>query len=503
MPIGPGDEVFAGIHYRNGKGYVMFGNVDRGRYFSIELAPPPGASFSGNSVEWIVEAPNTGEPGTSLPKFSPINFSAAIGSDVNGTVSANPSTGDTTNIVAFGRSLTSVALAVDSLTVSYLNAGFFPLPGAAVFDRQKQHVAAVARSATNLDLFVVGNDSHIWTTAWPDPAHPGRWLPDWFPLPGRAVFDKNTQHVAAVARSANNLDLFVIGNDSHVWSTAWPDVAHPGRWLPDWFPLPGQAVFDKNTQQVAAVARTAHNLDLFVIGNDGHVWTTAWPDPAHPGRWLPDWFPLPGRAVFEKNTQRVTAVARSANNIDLFVIGNDGHVWTTAWPDPAHPGRWLPDWFPLPGGAVFDKNTQQVAAVARSANNLDLFVVGNDGHVWSTAWPDVAHPGRWLPDWFPLPGRAVFDKNTQHVAAVARSANNLDLFVVGNDGHVWSTAWPDAAHPGRWLPDWFPLPGGAVFDKNTQQMAAVARAANNLDLFVVGNENHVWSEFWNNRVGWN
>ena len=77
LEVQPGDEVFAGIHYRAGKGFVMFGNVDRGHYFSIELAPPPGATMSGNSVEWIMEAPNTGEPGTSLPGFSPVEFSAA------------------------------------------------------------------------------------------------------------------------------------------------------------------------------------------------------------------------------------------------------------------------------------------------------------------------------------------------------------------------------------------------------------------------------------------
>src|SRR5262249_19183242 len=33
MPVEPGDEVFAGIHYRNGQGFVTFGNVDRGLYF--------------------------------------------------------------------------------------------------------------------------------------------------------------------------------------------------------------------------------------------------------------------------------------------------------------------------------------------------------------------------------------------------------------------------------------------------------------------------------------
>ena len=168
MRIEPGDEVFAGVHYQNGQGFVMFGNVDRGRYFSIQLSPPPGASFSGNSVEWIVEAPNTGEPGTSLPRFTPVNFTAALGSDANGTVTADPKTGDTTNIVAFGRSLTSVALATDALTVDYLDAGFFPLPGAAVFDRDKQQIAAVSRAPGNLDLFVIGFDNHIWTTFWND-----------------------------------------------------------------------------------------------------------------------------------------------------------------------------------------------------------------------------------------------------------------------------------------------------------------------------------------------
>ena len=39
-------------------------------------------------------------------------------------------------------------------------------------------------------------------------------------------------------------------------------------WNADWFPLPGQAVFDRNTQKIAAVSRDPGNLDLFVIGND-------------------------------------------------------------------------------------------------------------------------------------------------------------------------------------------------------------------------------------------
>jgi hypothetical protein len=99
------------------------------------------------------------------------------------------------------------------------------------------------------------------------------WNPDWFPLPGQAVFDRERQQVAAVSRAPGNLDLFVIGFDNHVWSTFWNDQA---GWNGDWFPLPGQAVFDRERQQVAAVSRGPGNLDLFVIGFDSHVWSTFW-----------------------------------------------------------------------------------------------------------------------------------------------------------------------------------------------------------------------------------
>src|SRR5437588_416361 len=203
------------------------------------------------------------------------------------------------------------------------------------------------------------------------------WSYDWFPLPGQAVFDRYHQQVAAVSRAPGNLDLFVIGNDSHIWSTWWND--HAG-WAPDWFPLPGQAVFDKDHQQVAAVSRAPGNLDLFIVGNDNHVWSTWWND--HAG-WAPDWFPLSLHAVLAIYHQQVAAVSRAPGNLDLFIVGFDDHVWSIFWND--HDG-WSKDWFPLPSEAVFDRNTQLVAAVSRLTESLDLFIIGNDDHIWSTYW---------------------------------------------------------------------------------------------------------------------
>ena len=72
---------------------------------------------------------------------------------------------------------------------------------------------------------------------------------------------------------------------------------------------------------------------------------------------------------------------RAPNNLDLFVIGNDNRVWTTFWA-----GNWNSDFFPLPGKMVFDHQHQQIAAVSRGANNLDLFAFGVGGHAWQDSW---------------------------------------------------------------------------------------------------------------------
>lgn len=104
--------------------------------------------------------------------------------------------------------------------------------------------------------------------------HAVGWNSEWFPVPGQYVFDRERQRIAAISRTPNHLDLFVIGLDNHVWTTFWPNAF--GQWNNEWFPVPGQHVFDRERQRIAAVSRTPEHLDLFVIGLDNHVWTTFW-----------------------------------------------------------------------------------------------------------------------------------------------------------------------------------------------------------------------------------
>src|SRR3989442_615707 len=130
--------------------------------------------------------------------------------------------------------------------------------------------------------------------------------------------------------------------------------------------------------------------------------------------------------------------------MDLFVIGNDDAVWSTFWR--ADRG-WVP-WFQIHPESAFDHATQTVMPMARRSDQLDLFVIGNDNAVWSTFWR--ADRG-WVP-WFQIRPEIVFDHATQSVIPGSRESAQVDLFVLGNDDVVWSTWWR-APDEGGWLDD--------------------------------------------------
>jgi hypothetical protein len=481
MPVSPGDEVFGGVYYVNGQGQLIFGNTTRGKYINIVLAPPPGATFSGNSAEWIMEAPNKGEPGTALPSFTPVVFSSAFSTGAGNAI-GNPATGDSNNITLGGRNLTSVALRPMAVEIDYAGAGWFQLHPETKFDHTSQQISAISRTPNNLDLFVIGFDNVVYSNFW---SAAGGWNPGgWFKLHPETVFDHTKQKIAVVSRTPNNLDLFVIGFDNAVWTTFWSAA---GGWNPGgWFRLHPETVFDHTTQQLSVVARTPNNLDLFVIGFDNVVYSTFW---SAAGGWNPGgWFKLHPETKFDHTTQKLSVVSRTPNNLDLFVIGFDNVVYSIFW---GAAGGWNPGgWFQLHAETKFDHTKQKLAVVSRTPNNLDLFVIGFDNAVWSNFWSAA---GGWG-SWFQLHPETKFDHTTQQLAAVARTPDNLDLFVIGFDNVVWSNFWTAA---GGWNHGgWFQVDPQTVFDHTSQHLAVVSRTPKNLDLFVIGFDNAVWSTFW-------
>ena len=123
FPVAPGQTVFCSVRYVNNQtaGQIFFANQTTGQNFSITLAPPPGADFTGLTIEWIMESPEINDQPTSLPSFMPVVFNPASGVDLNGNT-GNPLNGFASDIQVSPTSpvLTSVTLGTIEVTIDYL-----------------------------------------------------------------------------------------------------------------------------------------------------------------------------------------------------------------------------------------------------------------------------------------------------------------------------------------------------------------------------------------------
>jgi len=124
FPVKPGDTVSCSVQYINGvAGQINFANQTNGSHTTVTLVPPPGATFNGNSVEWIMEAPDGGEPIASLPRFTPVQFTSAFGCGTDGKTIGDPKNGDIWNVVNFSanppKTLTATTLGSDAVTITF------------------------------------------------------------------------------------------------------------------------------------------------------------------------------------------------------------------------------------------------------------------------------------------------------------------------------------------------------------------------------------------------
>ena len=69
---------------------------------------------------------------------------------------------------------------------------------------------------------------------------------------------------------------------------------------------------------------------------------------------------------------------------------------------------------------------------------MDIFGVGQDGHVYSAYWN-----GQWH-EWGKI-GNGVFAQNTP-LTTICRNPNQMDIFGVGQDGHVYGAEWNGQWH---------------------------------------------------------
>jgi len=91
----------------------------------------------------------------------------------------------------------------------------------------------------------------------------------------------------------------------------------------------------------------------------------------------------------------VTAVSRHPDKLDVFVIRNDGGVYTAAWAQGVQNSAWQ-GWWRIKDLVAYP--TSAVAAVSRDPDKLDIFAARND-QIFTAAWDRNQADGAWQGWW--------------------------------------------------------------------------------------------------------
>lgn len=287
--------------------------------------------------------------------------------------------------------------------------------------------------------------------------------------------------ITAASRQPDIVDIFMVDNASVVKTAAHKTGEAWHGW---WQICNGNTSGDS---PITAVTRGPNKLDVLNVGFDGQIYHAGW----YGTSWQGWWSVAGGQSVI--GTQ-IGAVSRAPNLLDAFHVGNDSNIYTAAWDENIDQmGVWR-GWWPVAGGKGLPGSL--VSAAAMGPDHLDVFVAGLDGHVWTAAWGPQTN-WEWAGWW------QIYDLQVPvgaPVSAVSRAPGWLDIFVVGADGGIYSAAYNTSFSD--WWHGWWQIQQGKA--RPGSQVAALSRDSNSLDIFVVGEDNRVWTAWWRGQEwkGW-
>ncbi len=360
-------------------------------------------------------------------------------------------------------------------------------------------VAVASRDTDKLEVIVVDDAGALVPAAW-DPSAPTWYV--WWPVALGTVQPGTPVHM--ISQSKDWLDAFFTNADREICTASW-DVNSP-QWRVSTIASrlrPGSGGASPAVPAAApvtAVCKNANHVDIFVAGSDGRVYTAAWPDEsldhdATANHWV-GWWTVPDVEAHPGSS--IGATSWMAGKIDVFVTSGRGEVFTGAWEvssgwrgwrltDRLESGSFVPD---LDPGAP-------VTAVSRSPNHLDIFVAGKDGFVYTASW-EAGAP--FWKGWWKLPG--IKGRTGSHVGVVSRAPARIDVFVTDAAGEMYTASWAPASPWEGWrlrdrLVAGAPVPAVAP----GAPIGAVSRSADHMDIFVVGNDTRIWTAAWEPAFG--
>ena len=283
----------------------------------------------------------------------------------------------------------------------------------------------VSRTADSLDIFIRGTNKGIYHASMKN----NKWQ-GW----SRIVSGNGTglSAISAISRKVDKIDVFVRGENNGIYTTSKTFNRIKGKGWQSWQRV-GAGVASSD---VTAIARKPDMMELFILGTNRGIYATSKADSE--SNWRKWWRIRNGRAMFGTS---VAAVSRNAKHLDLFIIGENMGIYTTAWQEGMTDWK---KWWRI--GDIVAAPGTSVSAVSRTPHTLDIFVVGADLQVWTAHWNKYGDE-----EWHGF--EPIFNQKVARrtgISAVSRAPNNIDLFVVGDDGRSLTAAWDGNKWKGWW-----------------------------------------------------
>lgn len=341
--------------------------------------------------------------------------------------------------------------------------------------------SSIARHSDRIDLVATASDGQVWATRFDAGTYVRVW-DRWRPVLAHLAAPDTP--VAVVSRADDHLDVFMAGSDGRTYTGA-SSSSFDGQWRGWWNILKG-AVPSGGT--VTAVARAAGKLDVFIVSTDGGVYTAAWDQNVAAGAWR-GWWRIGSQVA--KPGSPVAVVSRHPDKLDIFVAGTDGKTHTAAWDKNLSGGQWR-GWWNILTGSIPAGGT--ITPVARGPEHLDIFLTSTDGGVYTASWDQNIAGGRWQ-GWHRI--KSLTAKPGSPVAAVARDPFKLDIFVAGTDSKTYTAAWDKNVSGGMWR-GWWNIQTGRIAPGTP--VSAVSRAPDRLDVFIVSTDKRIYTAAWAQNV---
>jgi hypothetical protein len=381
--------------------------------------------------------------------------------------------------------------------VDWVRLGGAWTPWTRALDANVGDMTVVATNADRLDLFWIDGNGFVQTTSSDVNVNGGNLSP-----PSRIdngfTGRSGSARVAAVARKPNHLDIFVTDKDGTVYWNWWDANEDNGLWHT--FRPISQVGFSKADRQLAAVAKKPHDLDLFIVGTDGRIWSRFGAANSGDVNWY-DWYVI---GDFNDPTSQtnltsvgVAAVARGSGHLDVFMVANDGILRHNSW-DANSPG-WSFFWESIHTQGVQVTDSSILRAVSRSPTRVDVFIGGKpqtgQGQQVLWNWSDFNRDSGAWHSLVPIQPQPVEGWPNRPIAAVGRTGTHLDVFVAGSlplPSAIFSSWQDDNVDGGAWHP-WSIL--GDINGQNVSALAAVSRIPQRIDVFLSSGA-AIYRAFW-------